>query len=888
MPQTQPLSLRVERQRKPKFWFAILLGTIFLGSIPSFGQDPKSEVLDVSLQIPFWTNELRVAEDPLSNLTRQLSLELGHLDLRTLEEGLHSTILSLNFLTLRETRELAAFLNGLDAAELAKHNLQSSFKVIDAKQIEIVVLRERGRHTIAIRPHPEMIEWQKRLWKLLRENLPHLVERHQENPKSFGRKMNSKEVFIELVRFESDSGPFHYEEEAEAVRRQVSQMVQRAFSETNTQVVRGGIATNGLRLARPIRFSGHRPIPILSFGGDGTEDPKLNEWVRWGDFESGDLEEFRIRRFVNLGKRLRGPPASTHPEWIPGSVSSLDKTSKSFVGVSSDLVLLVRKHFGDVRPGFRPVLIETGIGGGRTGVPSYVGLHHPLLAPEKSEAVLPFFDEMGFLTLREPGKLYAGEAIYASGVRSNIENPSDYDLINNTLIRIPPDQADSYEEALAYASKEFNQKVFGHLRRLIRQGKVSLIELRIGSDYTMGLSPDKSSALRLLENPNLSEKDFLEESFVDRSGKTWKLEELLNLGDWVKTKIDLFVGGKHIPLSLQFFIGFEWGPEGRRRISASNTRGLKGVPPFMRTAVYTDQEGYLTSLILRGPDATKRTQRTEIMISTLSELLPSQFKRGVANGTFFHGKFIKRFFTILFLIASDPEIDAIGVINGTLQTSLSREEYENLMRRINEEGHRAINQPVLKNLASIRQTVVDFYELAERNQGFGSASLDSRLDLLDVELSSLRSVLEGTAAEPMGIHPSASKTKNELSQVIRFQAFIDDLKELDGLESQNKKIQEAGSIRLFEEFIWALFSVESLAVSDPDFSRFALDRDLQRKIETISENLPTAYLRYQKMRKSVSGPEADVIEELMGETGREVLERNRRRSTSRCRALYAG
>lgn len=824
-----------------------------------------------TIQIPFWTTVFEASSnDVLATVLKDISLSFGHLKLNTVGRGLHSTMLYLDNLTLEETREIVEFFENIPTSILEEYGLNRRFKVLDPNDIRLHVVGTKSRF-IAIAPHEEMVQWQMSFWRMIQNHLPKYYERHRTHGNLGEAAVSAEGVHISLVQFGERFGIPLTEAQVLEVQESLKHSIENAFRKTGQTAVWAGLDTHGIEVILPPRAIAEKPLTVYSFGLNGEGKKQTGRFVRWREKTTNQpsqidpligenlvnevILEYPVESFVQgrYDKSADVRSKSESSSWTPvfSRYQAFSKEAALGQVGNSHLIPLVEKYLDPWVDSTAPAS-RSGPGGRQVYFASET---HPFLDPSKGHSVSDYFRILGFNRLRNQ-ELFTSDAIYASGVRGDIANPSDYDLLESVLIRVPPEvtlnrNGDGYQFARKYVASIVGATVMRRLRELIFEGRISLIELRIGSDATMGNGSDLPFLKRFQENPYLRESDLIRGYYKDSKGKTWSLEDLISLGDFIKSKIDLFVEGRRIPLSLQFFIGFEWGPEGARRISSLHTDGVKGVPPLMRTAVYQDMDSYLTSLLMRRPDTLARVQRGDVVPFAIRDLQSSLFKDGqVTDGIVLYSKFMKRMLNTLLLLArsgqrldllfAEPVFKELGIrFEG--DTSIS-----NLVLQI----RRSINQPILGELGGLKQVAVDFYEFAEAKAFFTSESVFFRLNELRTGVDRLIAQLEIMRAPP------------ELSaQLLEYRDLF---KEVDGLSlgAINQRIVEL--LDKHKQFEKLLYKIEGKAIQDPSFSSAAVDPEVQRVLVHFAKKIPDLYLDFHSARRFVSGAERGWIREFMG------------------------
>lgn len=795
--------------------------------------EASQQKVSATLQVEFPT--FFAGADILSTLIRPISENFPGLKLNTLPRVLHSTFLYLDDLTLEEAQELARAFREASMHDLKKHGLLETVEVIDWAHVEIVRVGTQSVF-LALKPHPSFVALQLRFYEWIRKATPRIFEKHLAHRNLGLEAMSPERIHISLVQMGEKVGIEKTDAEIEEIGRQLKAVIEREVARYTREHGKlpstpFSLETHPLQLITPPPSLRESATTIFSLQVKAHKI-SLSKVVRWPLYEASSPDEIApVEKYLeaNFGDFMRPnfwkkfPIRSRTSQWLPHrpvreplQVSEIQPQLNSRVSRAFETALKLLPE------SFLPSEVSTS--GDKYYVPQET---HTYLDPQKAARIFEKIDTLGFSGLnRQNIPLSVGTGIYASAIRSDIENPSDYDLMANLLVEVP-DHIQTIEEAQTEAVKNVNAYFFGHLRKLMKQGKIAITELRIGSDATMGNLSD--SLLRdLLENPYMSHDDFLKQRYRDKKGKEWTLEELLLRQDFIKFKIDLFTPeGQRIPLSLVTNVGIHW----KGSTLFLQGRGLKGIPPLLRTSVYRDLNSYAIAASLYYQAAIVNSQRGSPLSSAIRDILDSAFKEeGDKEHFYWSSKLLKRVKNYLMLLAGSR----LGLEHILVESALNQRAPNEFIGELIDRINLTINQPELAPINQLKQIVNNLYEWSERRQKMTKKQWTARAQEIPPLLSRIESLLL-----------NRYKSTEGLNALREFRSLVLEMGSKRTIDQVNQLNFQASSYVKSKRLEHALAELESKLILE---SSSALPEDMARFIERFVRDLPDMYETYQKTR----------------------------------------
>ncbi len=813
---------------------------VLLTTTPREWENAKARPLPATLQISFFTT-LFDKNDVFSYVFSQVPRHFPDFKLNTIGRELHATLLYLNGLTLDATREFVQFFSTLDSLALEAYGLLDPVQVFDSENIEIIEIGRKSKF-LALKPHRELIEWQRRFYKLLSEKAPHLLNHHQGS-------LDPEQSHISVIQWNIDQG-FSDEKIAKA-KAKVKELFQDAIARFKQQTgkspeIKFSLNVQGVELVTAPASIHTPPVSILTFKTDASLRPVTSTVGRWSIIDP--LTGFIKVVEFDMDKLRNGDPASY--QLSDSSNGVLDTSLIQAPPVEAEVFKAnlpdrLKKIFEDSIHTLSPTQYPAVMG----DTLYFTRYRHQKLDPLKA---IPVFKKAHELGLKSTEHASIGLAVYASSVREDILNPSDYDMLLNTLIHVS-NSARTIDEAEKIAAEVFVKEVLSQLLVLVRKGVVSIQELRVGSEATMGL-PYQNILDALEANPYLTEQDILSGYFKDKTGKVWTIEELVSLGDFIKTKLDYMDGNHHrTNFSLQFVVGFEW--QGQIRIL--NASGLKGIPPLMRTAVYDSAESFAVAAALSRPSTYYSIQKGPVIPKAIRDL-QNAAKHYQENEITVYVKLIKKIYNF-FILLSQSGLGLEEIFFKEVQNRADIPPEYSLLEFM-DELVKSINQTPFKVLNELRRNVNDLREYNERGQVFDEAQWQAHR----LEMVALIGVLKGLLIQ----YPTL-KNQHLTETLIKFENFLSKTQGLS-FHKASLYLKEKRLHKLFYGFELELLKLEQMFLVHTS-TPAALSEKSLAFIQVLLKKSPEIYLDYLAARSQEAGGKLEWTLKYLGLPCEELL-----------------
>ena len=849
------------------------------------------------LQVSFATNLFRRETDLFSEVMNQLPETLPEAKLTSLLWGVRVPLLNLNTLSLSEAKDLAKTFASLTPAELEKYHLLTPTLVFDPTKplhIDTALSADGKKYRFILRPDPAFVDWVTRFRGMIHDKLPALYAQHFE-----GGEARSG-IGIPILDWTDQQGDPLPVENMEAARQKVENLFQaaeihvvginRGKEKTNIEPVRFDWSRQPIDLVTPPDKGDAPPTPLFTFKANPTthtvEPSEVSRWIAEGLDTPGELEGVD-ERFAATAKRsvvemdtsklLSGSttpyrdylddPSVISESWLPSKKEFKTMGRGAFLRqIPEALRPAYEREWAKLKAGTLPAPVRTSKEVGKSEITLFVAnKSHPKLAEEKGLSLVPLAKRL----MLPPDKgISSGIMLYGSSTRAEHLNPSDSDLILNSLVHVP-DSVSSYEEARKYAEQSFVKNILGHYVELAKAGAISFSELRLGSDKTMGHQEEAGGGpfTSYESNPYLSQEDILRGYYTDpKTQKHWSLEDLTSLGDFSKAKFELYSKGPdgkntRQEVSLQFLTGFDW--KGQTYFIRKN--GLKGAPSsLLTTGIYYGAESYGTAAVLSRTVDFYVSQRGPMLARAIGELLQTGYEHSPPNllsDPVWKTKYIKNFYSYLVLLKrSGLRLDEIFFeqtkkfmeANGTWDESMTFPKFV-------DEILKTFNKPESRIIGRIKRVANDFAEFHERNQTMLPAQLQVRLQELmgpegsfaqfDHLLKERKVTLPGTT----------------LDTLHRFEDACERLEKAQG-SSKAVLLKEIGDSGIFEKSENALLDVDVHFNLDPGASAH-LSKPVRDIVRTMTALSPHMYSDYLESRLQTSDADLKLTYELMGIRG---------------------
>jgi hypothetical protein len=334
----------------------------------------------------------------------------------------------------------------------------------------------------------------------------------------------------------------------------------------------------------------------------------------------------------------------------------------------------------------------------------------------------------------------------------------------------------------------------------------------------------------------------------------------------MKAKIDLFPEGstKRVPISLQFFLGFEW--QGKPHFLRRN--GLKGAhSTLMETGVYFGAESFGIAATLDRVISYYVGQRGHNAARAIGELLQIAFPKAdemaaapVALEPYWKSKFLKRFYSFLIVLRKRNGGGMDEIFFEEAKKILEREgRWDSTQSLLKVTRHllKAINRPEVALVGKIKDVANDlaeFIERGEHGQEFTVKQWQTRSDELREALPELKALILSGKLPNLGLKfwdsfdRFAAATANANTRSLIAADDPGKRKTLLGVYSRFKNQLEQLDVRFN---------------TDPKF-KWALPQATRDLVATMTSLSPHFYSRYMKARSQPSLRSLRLIYRLMG------------------------
>lgn len=654
-----------------------------------------------TVQISFPSHLIDKDRNILGHIASVIPKYFPHLKLNTLGRRFHSTLIYLDDTEKKDIYNFFEVLKQISPDVIKKYELDKTVLLIDPDRIEFSVVGTQSQF-LALKPHPEFIAWQMRFWEMLKAHAPQVYKKHQGHRNLGGNATNESAVHISLFQWGEKFGLKLSASEVENVKQLMHNELTKAHQVHQFSKMYFNPKNHNIQTVLPAMSLAEPPFIVAAFKVKPTHF-KFSEVYRWRDLTESQqavVSEYNPQtRLENKGKEELMPAFRLYP--------SLDIQSRQ-----NELLAQNKTLWQKISPQIPESLQASEIQ--MQDMKVYFPSHFN--ADRDPARAFEVFEKIKNLKFPSNEYIYSGFGLYASSLSRSFMFPGDYDLALNSLIYVP-DSIRSFEQARDFATIKFNKYVFGHIRKLINEKSLSLIELRIGSDALM-YKEKQSSYAAYLEHPYLSEKEFLEGEFVDKNtGRAWSLDELLKLEDFSKAKLDYFnENGERIELSLQFIYGFHW----KGYTYSSKRFGIKILTPLLRSMAFADLNTYVISAALYRPQMYHSLQKWDFAPSMIHTSFKLAFQYSKYNELLnkplhevnYHSKFIKRLYNQILILNSSPShIDS--VISQSMQSS-GFGPYN--VKSVLDDIRQNLNNIDMHYLNMLKRAINDFAEFSERSQ----------------------------------------------------------------------------------------------------------------------------------------------------------------------------
>lgn len=778
-----------------------------------------------TVQISFPSHLIDKDRNILGHIASVIPKHFPHLKLNTLGRRFHSTLVYLDDLDKNSIYEFFEVLKKLPPEVIQKYELDKTVLLIDPERIEFSVVGTQSQF-LALKPHPEFIAWQMRFWEMLKEHAPNIYKKHQAHRNLGGNATSEHAVHISLFQWGEKFGLKLSDSEIESMKKLMRDEITKAHQVHQFAKLYFNPKNHNIQTVLPAMSLAEPPFVVSAFKVKPSQF-KFSDVYRWRQVQQKEevsVSEYDSKtRQESHGKDTLMTAFRVYP--------SFDVQSKEQVLLPQNKILWHRVK-SQVPESLQPSEMKSQ--GMEVYFPSYFN------ADRDPARAFEVFDKIKNLKFPSNEYIHSGFGLYASSLSRSFMFPGDYDLALNSLVYVP-DSIRSYEQARDFATIQFNKYVFGHIKKLIQQGNISLIELRIGSDALM-YKEKQSNYSAYLEHPYLSEKEFLEGEFVDKkTGKVWTLNDLLKLEDFSKAKIDYFnENGERFEISLQFIYGFHW----RGYTYSSKRFGIKVLTPLLRSMAFADLNTYVISAALYRPQMYHSLQKWDFAPSMIhtSYKLATQYSRHnyLLNKDRYDinytSKFIKRLYNQLLILNQSPShIDK--VINETMVNS-GYGPFD--MNRVLDEIRQNLNNIDMHHINMLKRAVNDFAEYSERQQTMRfEDQVKHRVEEIRQGLAKLMKIIRR--------YPLSEPLKKEIIYNTRnLQQLVSEIQAAGNTEAAAQKLHLESSMHTLKN------SELLLALLESDILSELFDRQTKNFFQTYVRFAPIVYLKHLISRENPS------------------------------------
>ena len=758
-------------------------------------------------------------------------------------------------LSLEETRKLLNRIKEIPKEKwLAVGHLNNVGAVIDLNHIRVVRVENLGRQYLALQTTEDFREWQKKLGSIFFSHF---------SGEGFTLPKEEFQGVIPILEIPAPLGAVAFSEERIARASAKLEKLIQDLARTRP----GGGRTFSLS-SLPIHWmaelddtAAKKLFSIRFVDQSGrVEPPSIIDWIsninRRTVIEI-DTDAFLAKNELPIQLPKRGQDYRVFNS-IPNSypVVNLEQFQNY---LSPKTRSVYQRGLSNASTNSFPVQVD---GVQYLGSPAFVMQNrHPNLAPMKVNSVVGMLEKIG---VPQTQNASVGYAVYGSFSRAEFDNPSDVDLLMNVLVKVPNQMATA-QQAEDYAVNTFVNEVLDHYRKQARAGKLAFMEMRIGSDATMGVESHSSNPLDAYnENPYLSHQDIMTGKFTDpRTNKTWTLEELIKLGDFTKSKIDYFdEAGKRTELSLQFVLGYDWNG----KTFLVRRHGFKGaISSLLSTGVYLGAESYATAAALASSVGYYESQFGDVVARSIGGLIDvAKFQKdtGYLTGdVVWRGKILKQFYASLGFMKKSA---ASGIDQVFFDETIKflrlhgRDPGAITLAGLVQDSVRALNQPVLLPLNQMKRIANDLKEFNERNQWITPQQLQSRFDEFNLAVPAMEQAFPG-AKMPSSLRTAitdARKVFIETNLMPEHEARVQYL--IEPHSAIKTRLEVLGKLEK------ELIRLEGMLLTDFAMSSFAISHESQEVMQTMIALMPNLYSRYCSTRMYLTDAQLNQIYRAMG------------------------
>lgn len=799
---------------------AVLLVVVFCVSNTVIATTTSSTV-----QISFPSHLIDKDRNILGHIASVIPKHFPHLKLNTLGRRFHSTLVYLDDMDKNSIYEFFEILKKLPPEVIEKYQLDKTVLLIDPERIEFSVVGTQSKF-LALKPHPEFVAWQMRFWEMLKEHAPHIYQKHQEHRNLGGKATSEHAVHISLFQWGEKFGLDLSPQEVESMKKLMHDEITKAHQVHQFTRLYFNPKNHNIQTVLPAMSLAEPPFVVSAFKVKPSQF-KFSDIYRWREIE--DKEQVVVSEYNSrTGKESRGKDSIMTAFRV---YPSFDITSKQHQLLPQNQVLWQRVA-PQVPESLSPSEMKS------QGLEVYFPSHFN--ADRDPARAFEVFDKIKNLKFPSNEYIHSGFGLYASSLSRSFMFPGDYDLALNSLVYVP-DSIRSYEQARDFATIQFNKYVFGHIKNLIKEGKLSLIELRIGSDALM-YKEKQSNYSAYLEHPYLSEKEFLEGEFVDKkTGKVWSLDELLKLEDFSKAKLDYFnEKGERFEISLQFIYGFHW----KGYTYSSKRFGIKVLTPLLRSMAFADINTYVISAALYRPQMYHSLQKWDFapsMIHTSYKLATQYSKHNYllnkdSSEINYTSKFIKRLYNQILILNQSP-----SHVDKMINESMTNSGYGPFdINTVLNEIRQNLNNIDMHHINMLKRAVNDFAEFSERKQSMRyEDQVKHRVEEIRLGLAKLMKIIRR--------YPIAESLKKEIVYNTRsLQKLIADIESSGNTEKAAQTLHLDSSMQTLKK------SEILIALLESDILSELFDRQTKNFLQTYVRFAPIVYLKHLISRENPS------------------------------------
>lgn len=872
--------------------FGALLAAVLAVGTPVFAQNATSKPvvlqigsqdwdralktqLPVTLQVKFNTNLFLQGRDIFSDLMFRLPEKFAKAQLSSISRGLHVALFEAPGFSLEDAKQLTAFFESLSRSELKSAGLYEPVRIFDPADFEVAITGQNIKR-VGLRTHEEFRKWHRNFIELVKTRLPLIYAKLESN--SVDAAQPPTIVLFDWQDIKGKPLPDAGLADAQTTLRELLRKIIAEYP-----------------APKPLLFDPRKePVELVAVNvrGNAESSPLFSYKItendafapaavsRWFSKKmstsalgvgQSKLVEFHTASFLEGEQRPFAEKTDAQNSWFPASRKFEPLDKKVFqTKLSKNIFRIYFREKSTLKAQHQPSAIGEATSDGLYAI----SVSHPTLAPKQAASLKGL---VASLTIPANANVATGYAVYGSTTREEFKYPADSDLLLNSLVFVPP-SVRTLEEAEAFSRKAFLKNVLGYFAGMARKGDIAISEFRLGSDKTMKITAGAASPIdEFWSNPYLTQEDFLSGRYVDKAGKAWSLEEMLELGDFIKTKFDYFVteNGKlaRKEVSLQFMPAFDWNGEAH----FLRKTGLKGAPTsLLSTAVYFGADSYAIGAVMQRSVAHYVSQRGPLEAGAIRELVQRAYDKVAGSGSYVETeplwatKFLKTFYNFLvFRNRSGTGIDEIFFE----ETKKFMERHQTWDSRVTLKGISdallaSINTPEAALLSGLKRLTNDLAEFNERDQLIDPRQWTVRLSELTDETSGAPGLIEQfrSAVKSGRLKPSRAflkKYANFLKVVGRASRIEDSKLAVEFLVERGIAKDRKILGRVFSDFENAILSLENELHSSAVYAT-ALTPEIQNVIRTMTALSPHLHSRYINSRYQISANELTLNYQLMG------------------------